>query len=114
MSLFFGRFVGVTLNNRYGAGTGRIWLDNVNCSGSETDIGSCPHNVWGSHNCHHGEDVSVRCIDVSATGVRLAGSGFPLEGRLEVYYNGQWGTVCDDGFDTVDATVACKSLFGSG
>ena len=42
--------------------------------------------------------------------VRLAGSGLPREGRLEVYYNSQWGTVCDDGFDNVDATVACKSL----
>jgi len=42
--------------------------------------------------------------------VRLAGSELPHEGRLEVYYNGQWGTVCDDDFDNVDATVACKSL----
>jgi len=42
--------------------------------------------------------------------VRLAGSGLPYEGRLEVYYNGQWGTVCDDEFDDDDATVACESL----
>ena len=45
--------------------------------------------------------------------VRLTGSGLPYEGRLEVYYNGAWGTVCDDSFDDVDATVVCKS-FGSG
>jgi len=45
--------------------------------------------------------------------VRLAGSGLPHEGRMEVYYNGQWGTVCDDDFDNVDATVACRS-FGPG
>jgi len=45
--------------------------------------------------------------------VRLVGSGLQYEGRLEVFYNGIWGTVCDDYFDNVDATVACKSL-GSG
>jgi len=46
--------------------------------------------------------------------VRLAGSELPYEGRLEVYYNGTWGTVCDDDFHKVDATVACRSLYGSG
>jgi len=43
--------------------------------------------------------------------VRLAGSGLAYEGRLEVYYNGVWGTVCDDNFDNADATVACQSVF---
>jgi len=45
--------------------------------------------------------------------VTLVGSRLAYEGRLEVYYNGVWGTVCDDSFGDVDATVACKSL-GSG
>ena len=50
---------------------------------------------------------------VLRTVVRLAGSTIPNEGRLEVYHNRAWGTICDDVFDDVDATVACKSL-GSG
>ena len=45
----------------FGAGSGQIWLDNVNCVGSEDSIENCPHNGWGSHNCGHHEDASVVC-----------------------------------------------------
>jgi len=42
--------------------------------------------------------------------VRLVGGTSSNEGRLEVYYNGTWGTVCDDFFSDVDTRVACNSL----
>ena len=45
----------------YGQGSGTIWLDNVNCVGTEFTIGNYSHNGWGVENCNHGEDASVKC-----------------------------------------------------
>ena len=48
--------------------------------------------------------------------LRLIG-GSSTAGRLEIYHNNEWGTICNDGFDRNDiaATVACRQLgFTSG
>ena len=51
----------------YGEGSGSIWLDEVSCSGVESNLLSCPHDQLGVHDCGHYEDAGVRCTGTLAT-----------------------------------------------
>ncbi|XP_032991886.1 galectin-3-binding protein [Lacerta agilis] len=53
---------------------------------------------------------SMAGTDLCDGAVRLAQGNSLNEGRVEIYYNGQWGTVCDDDWDIMDAHVVCRSL----
>ncbi|XP_030833788.1 deleted in malignant brain tumors 1 protein isoform X3 [Strongylocentrotus purpuratus] len=101
---------------RFGQGSGSIWLDDVMCSGEETDLADCPHRPFGTHNCGHSEDAGAVCSitattpETSTPTVRLVGGGSDNEGRVEILYGGQWGTVCDDLWGLEDAGVVCRML----
>ena len=42
--------------------------------------------------------------------IRLQEGSYSNQGRVEVYCNGQWGTICDDGFGSTDVRTICKQL----
>ncbi|XP_068691090.1 scavenger receptor cysteine-rich domain-containing group B protein-like [Montipora foliosa] len=90
---------------RFGQGSSTIWLDDVDCAGFERSLKDCGNRGWGTHNCAHTEDASVECSDL-----RLVGGTKRSEGRVEIYHNGVWGTVCDDEWDIKDAQVVCRAL----
>ena len=54
-------------NAHFGSGTGYILLDNVQCTGSESDLLSCQHNAIGDNDCAHFEDAGVTCQGLSVS-----------------------------------------------
>ncbi|XP_052221892.1 deleted in malignant brain tumors 1 protein-like [Dreissena polymorpha] len=99
-----------TLNAFFGAGVstqGQL-IYGINCGGHESTFAECGHEAFGKLNCGHSEDAGVICTREGP--VRLVNSNSADQGRVEVFINNEWGTICDDGFDWVEAGVICGML----
>ena len=53
-----------------------------------------------THNERANENIVLRLVD----------GDHSASGRLDIYYNDEWGSICDDKFDRNDAKVACRQL----
>ncbi|XP_069753728.1 scavenger receptor cysteine-rich type 1 protein M130-like isoform X8 [Narcine bancroftii] len=130
MQLNCGSATKVNINAAFGEGSGPIWFDEVKCRLDDTLLWQCPSSPWGQHNCNHREDVGVTCSESKPTksqdegigkesivhqipkdaDLRLVAGFDQCSGRVDVFVNGTWGTVCDDSWDSQDAEVVCRQL----
>lgn len=66
---------------RFGKSSGRIWLDEVGCTGNELTLEQCPKSVWGEHNCLHSEDAGVSCSPLTG-GVKVSLEELHAQNRM--------------------------------
>ncbi|XP_029640742.1 neurotrypsin [Octopus sinensis] len=111
----------------FSQGKGEIFMSEVQCLGSELSIWECPFKR--EHFCSHREDASVVCSERrngsniitttetpkvlntgNGSGVRLVGGDNNTHGRVEVFHEGIWGTICDDWWDVRNAIVVCRMI----
>ena len=98
------------------------YLTILECSYSTTIDSGCSSNYYDAtvYCCEFDSMVHLITTHIDTTRIwnnnpypgmiRLQGGNFVNEGRVEVYCNGHWGTICDDGFGSDDANIICKQL----
>ncbi|ELR44700.1 hypothetical protein M91_11320, partial [Bos mutus] len=103
-----GEALNATGSAHFGAGSGPIWLDDLNCAGNESQVWTCPSRGWGRHDCRHKEDAGVICSEFLA--LRMVSEDQECAGWLEVFYNGTWGSVCRSPMEDITVSVICRQL----
>ncbi|XP_035745294.1 scavenger receptor cysteine-rich type 1 protein M130 [Egretta garzetta] len=90
----------------FGSGSGRTWLSDAGCRGTESALSDCAHGGWGKYTWDHRFDAGVKCSGF----VQLVGGDSRCSGRVEIHDGDQWKTVCDSDFGPKAANVVCRDL----
>ncbi|CAI8054869.1 Fibrillin-1, partial [Geodia barretti] len=99
-----------------GEGSGMIYLEGIECAGDEDTLLDCPMEVeLGFSSCDHSRDAGIRCYVFDLHSLcgwccSLANGTDSNEGRVEICYNVEYGTVCDDFWDELETRVVCRQL----
>ncbi|XP_072020124.1 scavenger receptor cysteine-rich domain superfamily protein-like [Amphiura filiformis] len=118
-SLIIGVHKGTTAKLFGKSSQNKIWLDDVQCTPDDTDsrmiLKDCKHSEWGGSGlCDHSNDVGVVCGTISpySPSIVLVGGNGPNEGRLEINFQKEWGTVCfNEEFDYGKLPeIVCKQV----
>ncbi len=80
---------------------------------TQTSRTKCLQNITFYHLPEQGSSTPLKfnSLTLCAAGsLRLQGGRSKLDGTVEVYLNGVWGTICGNGWDDRDAAVLCRQL----
>ncbi|XP_072166897.1 CD5 antigen-like [Diadema setosum] len=84
-------------------------LSDVDCTGYESRIQDCSHSSWGS-TCSIESAAAIECSGgpyAQEYDVRLVDGPSPQAGRIEVFHENSWGTICDNTWSSTEAEVVC-------
>ena len=130
--------IGVELlfNSHFGHGSGPILFTYLNCDGTESRLPDCSYSFY-NFGARHTDDAGVRCQRATTTStlpslstcyffmnfllvradcangdIRLVNGTTLYEGRVEICYDGVWGSVCDStsSWDYSGAAIVCLQL----